>query len=55
MLNTSVFEKTCMFTLQALADDSGTTSTMSRSKPYSWDDKSTRFRAMYYSAGKCIM
>jgi hypothetical protein len=55
VLNTSVSDRTYMFALQASADDNGNTSTLSRSKPYSWDDKSTRFRAMYYSVGKRIM
>jgi len=55
VLNTSGFDRTCMLALQASADDKGTTSTLSRSKPYSWYDKSTRFRAVYYSAGKRIM
>jgi hypothetical protein len=55
VLNTSGFDRTCMLALQASADDKETTSTLSRSKPYSSDDKSTRFRAIYYSAGKRIM
>jgi len=55
VLNISVLDRTYTFALQVSADDNGTTSTLSRSKPYSWDDKSTIFRAMYYSAGKRIM
>lgn len=55
VLNTSVFDRTYMLALQAAADDNGTTSTLPRSKSYWWDHKSSRFRAMYYSAGKRIM